>query len=406
MKTDKLTGRMILLGLLFTFCWASSCEQIRPDRHKWYKGNLHTHSYWSDGDEFPEIIMDWYKESGYHFVALSDHNIFAEGEKWVTIRDDSIYQNGFQNYLDEYGEDWVNYREEDGKIQVKLKTFAEYAPLFEQRERFLMLPAEEISDGYDGKPLHLNVTNLEKLIMPQGGESIVEVLQNNINAVLEQRRETGKPMMVHINHPNFRWAITLEDMVRLKGERFFEVYNGHPQVNNLGDKERGSLGTEEMWDFINIAYLEKGQPLLFGLATDDSHNYHRKGSQFSNAGRGWVMVRADSLEAGALIEALEAGDFYATTGVELDEIRYENNTLTINAIQKEGVEYIFEFIGCRTGDKETQVLKEVKGVSADYQLEKDILFVRCKITSSEAQDNPVENMTSQLAWTQPVRPRQ
>ncbi|MEX2565030.1 MAG: histidinol-phosphatase [Cyclobacteriaceae bacterium] len=394
-------SRLSLVLILSAACY--SCGGEQEENTKWYKGNLHTHSYWSDGDEFPEVIMSWYKEKGYHFVALSDHNIFAEGEKWITLREDSIYQAGFQNYLQEYGEDWVEYTEdEEGLTKVKLKTFEEYTPLFEEDERFLMMPAEEISDGYDGKPLHLNITNLEKLITPQGGESIVEVLQNNINAVLDQRKATGKPMMVHINHPNFRWAISLEDMVRLKGERFFEVYNGHPQVNNLGDSSR--LGYEEMWDFINIAYLEKGQPLLLGLATDDAHNYHRKGATFSNAGRGWVMVKTDSLQPGALIDALEAGDFYASTGVQLDQVGFENNKLQISATPKAGVSYTLEFIGCKEGEKETRILSTVQGNTAEFEVEEDILFVRCKVTSSEAQENPVENMQNQHAWTQPVRP--
>ncbi len=37
----------------------------------WLKGNLHTHSLWSDGDEYPEMIIDWYKSNGYDFVALN-----------------------------------------------------------------------------------------------------------------------------------------------------------------------------------------------------------------------------------------------------------------------------------------------------------------------------------------------
>src|SRR4029450_1542468 len=56
---------------------------------RWWKGNLHTHSLWSDGDDYPEMICDWYKERGYHFLALSDHNILADHERWV-----SIYKNG------------------------------------------------------------------------------------------------------------------------------------------------------------------------------------------------------------------------------------------------------------------------------------------------------------------------
>ncbi|WP_373497654.1 histidinol-phosphatase [Aquiflexum sp.] len=390
---------LIFISIVFE---SFSFQQEEPLSHKWYKGNLHTHSLWSDGDEFPEVIMNWYKSKGYNFVALSDHNIFAEGEKWITIKDDSIYKQAFQNYLQQYGEDWVDHKSEEGKIMVRLKTFAEYVPLYEEKERFLIIPAEEISDGYKGKPLHLNVTNLSKLFSPQGGESVADVLQNNINAVLEERKVSGKPMMVHINHPNFRWAITLQDIVKLKGERFFEVYNGHPQVNNLGDSIR--MGTERMWDYINIAYMSKGQPLLFGLATDDSHNYHESGGELSNAGRGWVMVRTDSLQAGTLINALEAGNFYATTGVTLEDITFDQNTLSLFIQEEKGVEYTIEFIGCNKGDKETRVLKEVKGSTASFVLDPNILFVRAKITSTKQQENPVENMKYQMAWVQPVIP--
>ena len=389
------------LNLFFVLSCTQKTSQEESGK-TWYKGNLHTHSYWSDGDEFPEVIMGWYKKQGYHFVALSDHNIFQEGEKWVSIREDSLYRNAFHSYLDEFSDTWVEYEQEGEGLKVKLKTFEDYEPLYKEKGRFIMLPAQEITDGFDGKPLHLNTTNLDKLITPSGGESVVEVLQNNINAVLEARKASGKPMMVHINHPNFGWAITLEDMIRLKGERFFEVYNGHPAVNNLGDSTR--IGYEAMWDFINIAYLEKGQPLIFGLATDDSHNYHKQGASFSNAGRGWVVVQADSLAPGALIASLEKGDFYASTGVELEELSYSNNTLHVAALPKEGVNYTLEFIGCKAGEKDTQILKTIEGNEGSFEVSADLLFVRCKITSSEPQANPVENMKNQLAWTQPVRP--
>src|SRR6185503_12379695 len=49
---------------------------------RWYKGNTHTHSLWSDGDGAPEHIADWYKSHGYQILELSDHNILKDGEKW------------------------------------------------------------------------------------------------------------------------------------------------------------------------------------------------------------------------------------------------------------------------------------------------------------------------------------
>jgi hypothetical protein len=75
-----------------------------------------------------------------------------------------------------------------------------------------------------------------------------EPSQNNVNAVLAQRERIGQPMIPHINHPNFGWALTAEDMMVVRGERFFEVYNGHPGVRNAGDSQRAS--TERIWDII------------------------------------------------------------------------------------------------------------------------------------------------------------
>src|SRR5690606_36972025 len=141
------------LLLVAAFLLMTGCSRSLHTKKEWYKGNLHTHSYWSDGDEFPEVIMDWYKSRDYDFLALSDHNTVATGEKWVEIRDDSLYQNAFKSYLEQFGKKWVNYKEEDGKIQVKLKTFQEYLSMFEEEGKFLVLPSEEITAGFEGKPL-------------------------------------------------------------------------------------------------------------------------------------------------------------------------------------------------------------------------------------------------------------
>ena len=43
-------------------------------KQKWFKGNLHTHTTESDGDADPEWVANWYKEHGYDFLVLSDHN--------------------------------------------------------------------------------------------------------------------------------------------------------------------------------------------------------------------------------------------------------------------------------------------------------------------------------------------
>src|SRR5690348_5712770 len=62
------------------------CSPLPAQEKHWYKGNLHTHTLWSDGDGFPEMVADWYKSHGYNFLALSDHNVLSVGEKWMPLR--------------------------------------------------------------------------------------------------------------------------------------------------------------------------------------------------------------------------------------------------------------------------------------------------------------------------------
>jgi hypothetical protein len=393
MKTHK-----IFLATGF-FLMTIACSEPQKNVN-WYKGNLHTHTYWSDGDEFPEMVLDWYKSNGYDFVALSDHNTLAREEKWKVIVKSPLYEESFQKYLEKFGKDWVVYKNDTGRTQVKLKTFDEYRTKM-QDNSFLIIPSEEITNYVDGKiPVHVNATNLQEFVEPPNAATVAETMQQSVDAVLQQRERTGVPMFPHINHPNFYWAITLEDMISLKGERFFEVYNGHQLVRNYGDSAH--LGTEEMWDKINIAYAERNQPLMNGLATDDSHNYHQFGLAFANAGRGWIMVQAESLQAEALIEAMEAGKFYASTGVTLKKLYVKNNEINIEIAEAEGIKYTIEFIGVKKGENESQVIETIHGSVGSFKVTADYVFVRARISSTKLKSNPFEEGDFEMAWTQPI----
>lgn len=389
------TKAFILFSLFLLSAGCSPKEEL-----KWFKGNLHTHTYWSDGDAFPEMVLDWYKSNGYQFVALSEHNIIANVEKWKKIPRSVIYRQAFDDYLKKYGEDWVDYKDDTLGLNVKLKTEAEYLPLFQEAGVFSIIKAEEITDSFEGKPLHMNATNVQGLIEPRHGSSVAETLQNNINAVLEQREKTGVPIMPHINHPNFGWGISLEDMKELTGERFFEVFNGHPGVRNYGDSAH--ISTEEMWDQINIAYLQRGQPIMYGLGTDDSHHYHKFGGQFSNSGRGWVMVQSKSLDPADLILAMEAGQFYASTGVTLKKLAQGAGRIELEVATQPNIQYTIEFIGVKKGSDQSEVFETIRGSSATFNLTDDILFVRAKITSTKRKENPFQLGDLESAWTQPI----
>lgn len=386
----------ILTGI-FLFFGCTKKQAVK----QWYKGNLHTHSYWSDGDAFPETVVDWYKSHGYNFVAMTDHNILAQGEKWKRIPEDPIHQQAFESYLSKYGEKQIEYKKNADTIKVKLKTFEEYIPLFDEPGKFLVIPSEEISDKFNGSPIHLNAIHIQNVIPPQKGQSVVDVLQNDINAVLGQIKESNIPSMVQINHPNFHFAFSTEDMAALENARFFEVHNGHPSVYNYGDSIHP--GTELMWDRINIAFIKQGKTLLYGVASDDSHNYHVFDSKKANPGRGWVMVNATELTPESLIKAMGNGDFYASTGVVLKEVCFKNNRLKISVKTEPAVNYKIQFIGCTAQDNETSVLQESEGGEATFNINKDVLFVRAKIISDKLKENPFQEGDYEVAWSQPVK---
>ncbi|HWP37385.1 MAG TPA: hypothetical protein VNL18_07505 [Gemmatimonadales bacterium] len=392
---------------------------------RWYKGNLHTHSYWSDGDQFPEVILQGYRERGYDFVAISDHNELADTERWVTVSAIPNGERSLAEYLRAFGEPWVEQRDSSGQLQVRLKRFAEYAARLGEPGRFLVVRAEEITDRFDSRPLHVNATNVRDFIPPQGGVSVADVLQRNIAAVLAQRQATGQPMFPHVNHPNFGWAVTAEDLMGLEGERFFEVYNGHPLVHNDGDSLHPS--TDRLWDIVLAHRLTRGLGVVYGLAVDDAHNYERMDSTEANPARGWVMVRARELSADAVIAALEAGAFYASTGVVLEDIRVSSERLRLVIAGDSGVDYVTEFVGTRAGfDARAEdvaeveglpvtrrykldigaVLSTVEGLEPAYQFRGDELYVRARIRSTRPVAHPVRAGEVERAWVQPVVVRQ
>lgn len=299
---------------------------------RWFKGNTHTHTLNSDGDSTPDEVVRWYREHGYHFVFLTDHNFITDVSALQAL----------------HGAD----------------------------ERFLVIKGEEVSARLGEKPLHINGLDVSSPVAPREGTSVVDVLQKNVDAI---RDVEGVP---HINHPNFRWAIAPEELGAVRNNKLFEVFNGHPMVNNHGGGDRPSL--EQVWDMLLSQGLE-----LYGLATDDAHHFKRPwDATSSRPGQGWVVVRARALEARALLAAMERGDFYASTGVSLSDYQVTADAVTV-AVKKDGwSRYRIDFIG-----KGGEVLETVHESPATYRIRGGESYVRAKVSDSNGH----------VAWTQPVR---
>ena len=339
---------------------APSLGDATDGQLNWYRGQLHVHANYGIEDLCSQCstisygtVLDWYFTNEFNFVALTDLNYYkpVDGlEFWNTA------------------------------------------------ERFLLLAGTELN------------TN------PFGGEKIVDSLGigttravnppsdslTSVSEILDEqaRRIRSAGGLAVVAHPNLSWSVTAQDILAidtvagtLRDPLFFEVMNGEPGMNNMGGG--GFPSTEEIWDEV----LTAGK-VMYGIGADDSHQFERFGVQFANPGRAWVVVRAPSLAQNELFSAMKAGDFYATTGLELLDYQVDDTGIDI-ALNPETRDlgwsvpgtndqrYRTEFIG--SGG---QVLHVDDTLDPSYVFQGDELYVRARITSSDGLK----------AWTQPVYP--
>jgi len=405
--------------------WAGAmarAQEVDGSKPRWFKGNLHAHSLWSDGADFPEMVADRYRDKGFQFLVLSEHNVLAQGPRWKGV-DDKAGQDRLAAYRKRFGENWVETRTEKGQLQVRLKPLGEFRHLLEKPGEFMLMQGEEITDRAEGRQIHYIATNLLELIKPQGGKTAREAMLRNLAAVDEQAKRLGRPILAHHIHPNTGYAVTAEDLAAVVGERFFEVASGHGGVNQMGDKTH--VGVERLWDIASTIRLgEMNQPPPRAMGADDSHNFLGKNNAI---GRAWMMVRARFLTPETILKAIEDGDFYATTGVILKEMQFsdETGTLEIEIDPQPGTQYTTRFIGTLKGyDKAHepvkddagkvlpvterysneigQVLATVEGTRATYKLTGRELYVRAMVEASKPPEKPTYAGQKAQAWTQPV----
>jgi hypothetical protein len=390
---------------------------------RWYKGNTHTHTLWSDGDAAPELAVSWYKEHGYDFLSLTDHNVTLHGLRLFPIGENTRLTPDRVAMLEEkFGKDNVKTWKSDGEHSMKLLTLEDLRERFEDPGKFLLIEGEEIT----GRS-HVNGINTRGLINPSPSKDNVRSMRDQVTSVDTHSAEHDVPMFAHVNHINFSQGISAEELAGVTEGRYFEVYNGHRSVRNWGDDKRRIPSTDRKWDIV-LAHRLAADPnkILYGVATDDTHNYFGGSEAHSAAGRGWSMVLAETLEDNAIAEAFLRGDFYASSGVTLSSITWDDNAYTITVDAEPGVTYTTQFIGTRKGfddssavaldaegkelpkrtrvysDAIGEVLFETTAVPAVYPFAGDELYVRAKIVSSKLQSGPFQEGDLESAWTQPV----
>ena len=118
------------------------------------------------------------------------------------------------------------------------------------------------------------------------------------------------------------------------------------------------------------------------------------------------MVWAAALEADQLVEAMQKGEFYSSSGVVLEKVEYDRGTRKhrVKITAEEDVTYETKFIGTRRSTPEVtgEVFETITGKEAEYHLTGDELYVRAVVTSSRPHENPSYPHQREQAWTQPI----
>lgn len=233
---------------------------------QFYRGNLHTHSTNSDGRLSPEAVCNFYRQSGYDFLVLSDH--FLEELHWP-LSDTRPYRT----------------------------------------EHFTTLIGAEIhTAGMElGNGWHILAVGLPFDFAPTAPDETGPHLA---------QRALQSGAFVAAAHPQW-FGMTETDMLSLEavGVHAIEVFNGSCVDDN------DTTDSLYLLDYM----LMRGKHLT-AIATDDAHF----AVGIRDVMRGWVMVKAEQLTPEAILAALKAGDFYASTGPQIHNVVLDGNSLTVN----------------------------------------------------------------------------
>jgi len=295
------------------------------DVRKFQRGNIHTHTTRSDGQQSPQEVARWYRDHGYQFLAITDHDVLVDP---VEVRD-------------------------------------------VETPGFVLVPGEEITSVAGDKPVHVQALCIDRLIASGRFASPLDALAQGTAAVHAQDG------FAVVNHPNFSWAFGLADLMPLAGSYGLEIWSGHPASHSSGDASRPAH--QALWDEL----LTRGRRVT-AVAVDDAHTLIASGTGAEALpGRAWIETFGE-LGRAPICEALRNGQLYASSGVALRRIRVEPDRFTVWVDDPlDAVEFVASaghVVANVTGDAFVQ---DADGFAASYALRGGEPYVRAVVNAPD-----------------------
>ena len=319
-----------------------------------YKANLHCHTTCSDGKLTPEQIKEAYLAHGYSIVAYSDHNVLIDHSD---LNDEKFLAMLATEY---------NVHKPGDRHPAFLPTY--HINFYPRRSHQVTVPC--YTPGAFSRADLLAV-------QPHTGEDYVRSY-DGVQDMIDRFNAAG--FITMINHPT--WSLqTAADFLRLHGFFAIELYN----------HGCASVGFDEYNTAIWDQLLRAGMP-VYGTATDDNHNGAPLDDPANDSFGGFTVIQAAALTQEAVVEALEAGHFYASTGPLFRSIELEDDILKVECSP-------VEKILLTTGHRQARITYPEPGEEALTCAEFDLHSIKAndyvRLTLVDAE--------GRFAWSQPIR---
>lgn len=252
----------------------------------WYKGNLHTHTVLSDGKAGAEQMIEEYRRAGYHFLSITDHNIFQAY---------SQFSNG--QFLMLPGTELTpGFDMEDGELMGAMEAHQRGAFVWSRAAPSLRKKIVALCDAHV-----LAISRQATGVSWKAELHRLDSIQNMIDYALQ------RDCIAILAHP--AWSkLDSQALHSLKGYAAIEVYNhlSHPWAES-----------SQLWDIM----LNQGIR-TFALASDDAH-------ELQDTCGGYMMLKAEALTHGKVIEAIENGDYYSSCGPLINSFHQDGETIMV-----------------------------------------------------------------------------